>query len=214
MGLSHSYNDRVNKPEKGKPMVRSLMYLAPELNSNFSLRFLRGDTEVKAIPLSSSGFSHTPLIELEKPDNYKIKLTDDSGKLQDKLLHSDVPLKLGGVYTFVGAYVPKPNGDLLETRMLTITKPNSLHMAWMMPQYIIITMAEVMFSITGLQFAFTQAPESMKSLLQAAWLLSVAFGNLIVVLVTQVKFFERQVGLIYTRFHHTPAYCSNLRVIE
>lgn len=29
-----------------------------------------------------------------------------------------------------------------------------------------------MFSITGLQFAFTQAPESMKSVLQGCWMVS------------------------------------------
>lgn len=49
-----------------------------------------------------------------------------------------------------------------------------------------------MFSITGLQFSFTQAPESMKSVLQGFWMLTVAFGNLIVVAVTGAKFFDDQ----------------------
>ena len=49
-----------------------------------------------------------------------------------------------------------------------------------------------MFSITGLQFSFTQAPESMKSVLQGLWMLTVAFGNLIVVAVTGAKIFDDQ----------------------
>lgn len=49
-----------------------------------------------------------------------------------------------------------------------------------------------MFSVTGLEFSFTQAPESMKSVLQACWLLAVAFGNVIVVIVTKVHFFNSQ----------------------
>ena len=38
-----------------------------------------------------------------------------------------------------------------------------------------------------------QAPESMKSVLQAAWLLTVAFGNLIVILIAHAKAFNDQV---------------------
>jgi dipeptide/tripeptide permease len=38
-----------------------------------------------------------------------------------------------------------------------------------------------------------QAPVSMKSVLQAGWLLTVAFGNLIVVIVAEAKFFDSQV---------------------
>lgn len=29
-----------------------------------------------------------------------------------------------------------------------------------------------MFSVTGLEFAYTQAPDSLKSVIQAAWLVS------------------------------------------
>lgn len=36
--------------------------------------------------------------------------------------------------------------------------------------------------LLGLEFAYSQAPVSMKSCLQAAWLMTVAIGNLIVVI--------------------------------
>ncbi|XP_037937512.1 peptide transporter family 1-like [Teleopsis dalmanni] len=49
-----------------------------------------------------------------------------------------------------------------------------------------------MFSVTGLEFSFTQAPQSMKSVLQACWLLSVAIGNMLVVVIAELKFFESQ----------------------
>nr|XP_053644505.1 peptide transporter family 1-like isoform X2 [Cherax quadricarinatus] len=63
---------------------------------------------------------------------------------------------------------------------------------WLIPQYFIITVSEIMFSITGLEFSFTQSPSSMKSVLQAAWLLTVSFGNLIVVIIAEAKFFKSQ----------------------
>lgn len=55
-----------------------------------------------------------------------------------------------------------------------------------------MTAAEVMFSVTGLEFAYSQAPTSMKSVLQACWLLTVAFGNVIVVIIAETKFFQSQ----------------------
>ena len=40
-----------------------------------------------------------------------------------------------------------------------------------------------MFSVTGLQFAYTQAPESMKSVIQGFWLFTVSIGDIIVSIV-------------------------------
>ncbi len=51
---------------------------------------------------------------------------------------------------------------------------------WQVVQYLIMTQAEVMVSITGLEFAYTQAPKAMKSTVMGLWLLSVSFGNILV----------------------------------
>jgi POT family proton-dependent oligopeptide transporter len=48
---------------------------------------------------------------------------------------------------------------------------------WQMLAYVILSAGEVMVSITGLEFSYTQAPNRMKSLLMSMWLLSVALGN-------------------------------------
>ncbi len=52
--------------------------------------------------------------------------------------------------------------------------------AWQIAQYWVITTAEVLVSITGLEFAYTQAPRAMKSTIMGFWLLCVTFGNLLV----------------------------------
>jgi len=49
-----------------------------------------------------------------------------------------------------------------------------------------------MYSVTGLQFSYTQAPESMRSVLQGCWLMTIAVGNLIVIIIVGAKFFESQ----------------------
>ena len=82
---------------------------------------------------------------------------------------------------------------LQKAEAVTITPPNSVHILWLIPQYVVMTMGEVMFSVTGLEFSFTQAPATMKSVLQSVWLLTVAFGNLIVVLIVEGNFLDAQV---------------------
>ncbi|KAJ7407866.1 Solute carrier family 15 member 2 [Willisornis vidua] len=64
-------------------------------------------------------------------------------------------------------------------------KANNVHMAWQLPQYLLISAGEVMFSITGLAFSYSQSPASMKSVLQAGWLLTVAVGNTFVLIVAE-----------------------------
>ena len=74
----------------------------------------------------------------------------------------------------------------------TLTTPNIVHMLWLLPQIIIITVGEIMFSITGIEFAYSQAPESMKSVVQALWLWTTAFGNVIVIFVAEAKAFDNR----------------------
>uniref|UniRef100_A0A3P9NIH5 Solute carrier family 15 member 1 n=1 Tax=Poecilia reticulata TaxID=8081 RepID=A0A3P9NIH5_POERE len=71
-------------------------------------------------------------------------------------------------------------------------KPNSVHMALQIPQYFLITAGEVMFSVTGLEFSYSQAPSNMKSVLQAGWLLTNAVGNFIVLIVAEIAKLPKQ----------------------
>ncbi|MCF7959090.1 MAG: MFS transporter, partial [Phycisphaerae bacterium] len=45
--------------------------------------------------------------------------------------------------------------------------------------YLLLTAAEILISITGLEFAYTQAPKKMKSVVMSLWLVSVSVGNLV-----------------------------------
>uniref|UniRef100_A0A3B5MQM3 Solute carrier family 15 member 1a n=1 Tax=Xiphophorus couchianus TaxID=32473 RepID=A0A3B5MQM3_9TELE len=99
----------------------------------------------------------------------------------------------GGSYTF---FIPStltlgPNCHESITESVDI-KPNSVHMALQIPQYFLITAGEVMFSVTGLEFSYSQAPSNMKSVLQAGWLLTNSFGNFIVLIVAEIAKLPKQ----------------------
>jgi POT family proton-dependent oligopeptide transporter len=55
-----------------------------------------------------------------------------------------------------------------------------VHVLWQVIPYALVTTAEVLVSITGLEFAYTQAPRSMKSTVAGFWLICVTFGNVLV----------------------------------
>ena len=67
-----------------------------------------------------------------------------------------------------------------------VTEPNSVHIFWLLPQYLVISVCEVLFSITSLEFAYSQAPTTMKSVLQSLYLMTTAVGNLITVLIVEI----------------------------
>ncbi|XP_053240497.1 solute carrier family 15 member 1 [Podarcis raffonei] len=95
----------------------------------------------------------------------------------------------GSAYTIV---VDGCNSSEVLLNYVEDIQPNTISMAWQIPQYFIITCAEVVFSVTGLSFSYDQAPANMKSVLQAGWLLTVAVGNIIVLIIAGASKIEEQ----------------------
>jgi POT family proton-dependent oligopeptide transporter len=60
---------------------------------------------------------------------------------------------------------------------------NAFSITWQVVPYALLTFGEVLVSATGLEFAYSQAPLAMKSVLMAFWNLSVTIGNLWVLVV-------------------------------
>ncbi len=54
----------------------------------------------------------------------------------------------------------------------------NVNIVWQLGCYVIMTAAEILVSITALEFSYTQAPKRMKSLVMGAFFLSVSLGNL------------------------------------
>jgi len=50
---------------------------------------------------------------------------------------------------------------------------------WQIAAYVILTAAEVLVSVTALEFSYTQAPQTLKSVVMSIYLLSISLGNLL-----------------------------------
>lgn len=104
----------------------------------------------------------------------------------NKLVDQKIYFGNGGVFTTV--IQPNPTkSDQLIVKKYSDVSPKTISVLWQIPQYVTITAGEVLFSITGLEFAYSQAPISMKSCIMAGWLMTVSVGNAIVVVFAEAR---------------------------
>ena len=67
-----------------------------------------------------------------------------------------VNLVQGGVYTV--SIIGNESSESSSTKVGTfqLTSENSISMLWLIPQYFVMVIAEVFFSVTGLEFSYSQ----------------------------------------------------------
>lgn len=87
-----------------------------------------------------------------------------------------------GLGLFVAA-TPFTVSALIEARIVAGQTPS---IGWMVLGYVLLTSAEIMVSITCLEFSYTQAPKKMKSFIMAVFLLSISLGNAFTAVVNAV----------------------------
>jgi len=79
----------------------------------------------------------------------------------------------------LGMFLTVPSFGLIAMAQERIDTGGTPSIAWQFGAYVILTAAEVMVSITALEFSYTQAPKKMKSFVMGLYLLfSIALGNL------------------------------------
>ncbi|UUZ47264.1 hypothetical protein LP420_28005 [Massilia sp. B-10] len=61
---------------------------------------------------------------------------------------------------------------------LAIDSGTPVSMTWQVLPYALLTFGEVLVAATGLEFAYSQAPKSMKGVIMAFWFLATTVGNL------------------------------------
>lgn len=175
------FKDQRNKPRQGNAALS--IFTTDVLADSYTV--VSSSTKTKVVTENiGTHFNVTPFQVTEFKDlvplHYKIYEMNEKSVLVD--IHADVKLGTGGVYT---AYIYN-DGTKSGVVLYVDVNENTVSMLWMIPQYVLITVGEVLFSISGLSFAYSQAPTSLKSVVQAIWLLTVSFGDLMVIIVANI----------------------------
>jgi len=76
-------------------------------------------------------------------------------------------------------------GGIVVSQSGAVERASKPSISWQLLAYVVITAAEVLVSITCLEFSYTQAPPQMKSFIMSLYLLSVSAGNVIIALVNR-----------------------------
>ncbi|KAI4831451.1 hypothetical protein KUCAC02_000992 [Chaenocephalus aceratus] len=173
-----TFSDTTSKPEQGANAIRFFN------GFNMTLNMTWGDQSFGNIPTNNMS---TYVLIPQGVAQYQIK--NALGSVCDYKQE----LGFGSSYTIV--IPPTFNFEsTCEQILIPVVdiKPNIIHMAWQIPQYFLMTVGEVVFSVTGLEFSYSQAPSNMKSVLQAGWLLTVAVGNIVVLIIAEAATLEDQ----------------------
>ncbi|CAF1307961.1 unnamed protein product [Adineta steineri] len=76
-------------------------------------------------------------------------------------------------------YSTGPNYSFTPQPCSTCQKFNNITVAWQIPSYFLIAISEIFANITGLEYAFTQAPTSMKSIVMSLYVFTSAIGSVL-----------------------------------
>jgi len=164
--------DQLDKADSGLPFLR--VYVEPPVDcSNPTLKIEAKNWET-TIEINAPRFD-SEAYELEKFGKHTFKLLCEGVERRTEVSN----------YEMGGSYMVYLYGeDTMKEYVLTPT--NSVHIFWLLPQYIVLTVGEILFSITSLEFAYSQAPPSMKSIMQSLFYLTTAVGNLITLAVVAI----------------------------
>ena len=138
--------NKIEKSGSGRPYVKILWASLNDSLShqNNTLRLLRNNNENKAKDIylgSETRFGDTDPIEVGKPGDYAMYLNE-------KLIQEDISLLQGANYNLLLL------GETVVAHQ--VTPENSISMFWQLPQYFIMTMGEILFSVSTMEFCYTQ----------------------------------------------------------
>ncbi|XP_027794642.1 solute carrier family 15 member 1 [Marmota flaviventris] len=188
----HRYTLLVWAPSQYR-VVKDGLNKKPEKGEN-GIRFVNTFNEVISITMDGRVFenitSHNASEYQFFPSGKKTIIVNSTEISQDCTQNFESSnLEFGSAYTYV---IKREGNGCPKLEEFEDIPPNTVNMALQIPQYFLLTCGEVVFSITGLEFSYSQAPSNMKSVLQAGWLLTVAFGNIIVLIVAGAGHFSEQ----------------------
>jgi len=178
------FPNQIEKSSSGRPFVKviwtQLVGGAENQNNTIVLKRVNdpeNEEKQEKIEIGSVlQYGDTEPMEISKPTEYKVFLNEEE--------IGNANFKQGGNYNLLVSGVSGTNTISVQT----VTPENSFSMFWQLPQYIIMTAGEVLFSITTMEFCYTQAPVTMKAVMLGMRYLTNAFGNIIDIVV--MKAFE------------------------
>ena len=119
--------------------------------------------------------------------NIDVQFLDaNDNSIQNCTVVTPEPWGVASIWTIV------VNDDCDKIQVHQDSNAATISILWFIPQYFLITVGEIMVSVTGVEWAYTEAPPSMKAIMNACWVLTTCVGNLIDLVIVSLKFTREQ----------------------
>lgn len=79
--------------------------------------------------------------------------------------------------------------------VMIVQYPGQVHVIYQVPQYVLLVIGEILVSVTGLEFAYSQAPTYYKGVMQSFYLFTVSMGNVVVFVVALLPILPNSMAL-------------------
>jgi len=181
--LQSVHKDQIEKDNNDPmPFVRLIASLDRTCSTPISAKLIRSKKTSEFYDLGSSSVGSTWDSERVKMEHTKEHVLSVSCGSSWEFNHT-MEYQVGASYNIFLTTSPAGEDDI---SVFEVTTPNSVHIFWLLPQYFVVTVGEILFSITSMEFAYSQAPKSMKSVIQALYLMTTAVGNLITMVIVEI----------------------------
>eukprot|EP00092_Neocalanus_flemingeri_P038886 GFUD01042334.1.p1 GENE.GFUD01042334.1~~GFUD01042334.1.p1 ORF type:complete len:749 (-),score=165.53 GFUD01042334.1:67-2313(-) len=173
-----SHEDQIEKDnEDPMPFVRLIGSLDRPCSSVVARLIRSKNSEVKNIGTFGSSTFDSEVVKMEHTKEHILNVRCDESSGWE--FNHTMEYEVGASYNLF--LTGQEN-----VSVYFVTSPNSVHIFWLLPQYAVVTIGEILFSITSMEFAYSQAPPSMKSVIQALYLMTTAVGNLITMVIVEI----------------------------
>jgi len=181
--VSYDFSDRII----GAGQIR---FLGFEIKDKDSLKPELSSSSITYNKFTVETVENSDNSKYEKIDysDFKFKVAYDE---QKRINETNLLVETCARYTVI--LFENPINNQLDYVSLTDIYQNGVHLGWQLIQILVVSLGEIMFSISGISFAYSQAPASMKSVMQSLWYMTIAIGNLIVIIVAESRFIKSQV---------------------
>lgn len=133
-----------------------------------------GPADKAQIDRSAIRIEGAGLLKLVADGDERVRVEGPVRRIEHKPATGDMHVLSDGPATVTTA------GKLDIGQRWFVAPENQVTVWWLVIAYIVLTVAEILISVTGLELAYAAAPQSMTGFVTACWLLTVSLANLLI----------------------------------
>ncbi|XP_023221491.1 peptide transporter family 2-like [Centruroides sculpturatus] len=165
----------------------------------FNIRGINPTINTKVLPVPQINIKYGMNVSLDNsPLLLKNKTSIRNSHMTDRYTDvMNINIKSGNICKVIAF---EDQNGMLKWQHEDLLQCNSLSILLQIPQYTLLAAGEAMFYISAMEFGYSEAPTSMKSIIQSCFFLDSALANFMILIVQQMKFLGKESHKLFIYF--------------